>query len=205
MSSLWWFCVEWQRCTITWDLSLGCLCLRQFLSLTPLGMPSLVLALDLSEVAWELMGRRFSDPALSMCRATYVKPCVFSFFFLTLLGVSFVLTLVWYEQITRYFSDPQYYFQVNDQYVRNKLKIVLLPFLHRVRGRLTLFCCTLSSLFFCSVSYQFCCNIRDTGLESQSQLGVDFHTSPRYMILMHQTYTFHLWHLAHTLFLLVCH
>ncbi|XP_048605822.1 protein YIF1A-like [Brassica napus] len=24
--------------------------------------------------------------------------------------------------ITRYFSDPRYYFQVNDQYVRNKLK-----------------------------------------------------------------------------------
>ncbi|KAG2258655.1 hypothetical protein Bca52824_077949 [Brassica carinata] len=35
------------------------------------------------------------------------------------------------SNITRYFSDPQYYFQVNDQYVRNKLKIVLLPFLHR--------------------------------------------------------------------------
>ncbi|KAI8031741.1 hypothetical protein LOK49_LG01G00712 [Camellia lanceoleosa] len=32
--------------------------------------------------------------------------------------------------ITRYFSDPQYYFQVNDHYVRNKLKVVLLPFLH---------------------------------------------------------------------------
>lgn len=35
-------------------------------------------------------------------------------------------------QISRYFSDPQYYFQVNDQYVRNKLKVVLFPFLHRV-------------------------------------------------------------------------
>ncbi|KAJ8534608.1 hypothetical protein K7X08_016336 [Anisodus acutangulus] len=35
------------------------------------------------------------------------------------------------EKISRYFSDPQYYFQVNDQYVRNKLKVVLLPFLHR--------------------------------------------------------------------------
>ncbi|KAH0874146.1 hypothetical protein HID58_071508 [Brassica napus] len=35
------------------------------------------------------------------------------------------------SNITRYFSDPQYYFQVNDQYVRNKLKVVLLPFLHR--------------------------------------------------------------------------
>ncbi|CAL5427451.1 unnamed protein product [Camellia sinensis] len=33
--------------------------------------------------------------------------------------------------ISRYFSDPQYYFQVNDQYVRNKLKVVLFPFLHR--------------------------------------------------------------------------
>lgn len=35
-------------------------------------------------------------------------------------------------QISRYFSDPHYYFQVNDQYVRNKLKVVLFPFLHRV-------------------------------------------------------------------------
>ncbi|XP_056849175.1 uncharacterized protein LOC108821052 isoform X2 [Raphanus sativus] len=35
------------------------------------------------------------------------------------------------SNITRYFSDPQYYFQVNDQYVRNKLKVVLFPFLHR--------------------------------------------------------------------------
>ncbi|KAK4338692.1 hypothetical protein RND71_043179 [Anisodus tanguticus] len=33
--------------------------------------------------------------------------------------------------ISRYFSDPQYYFQVNDQYVRNKLKVVLFPLLHR--------------------------------------------------------------------------
>ncbi|KAK1291869.1 hypothetical protein QJS10_CPB17g02488 [Acorus calamus] len=33
--------------------------------------------------------------------------------------------------ISRYFSDPQYHFQVNDQYVRNKLKVVLFPFLHR--------------------------------------------------------------------------
>ncbi|KAG2242462.1 hypothetical protein Bca52824_095689 [Brassica carinata] len=74
----------------------------------PFGNPSLDLALALLEAAWELTGRKYSDPALSMCRAT----CR-------------------YEQITRYFSDPQYYFQVNDQYVRNKLKIVLLPFLHR--------------------------------------------------------------------------
>ncbi|KAJ6680696.1 INTEGRAL MEMBRANE HRF1 FAMILY PROTEIN [Salix purpurea] len=33
--------------------------------------------------------------------------------------------------ISKCFSDPQYYFQVNDHYVRNKLKIVLLPFLNR--------------------------------------------------------------------------
>ncbi|XP_043703061.1 protein YIF1B-like [Telopea speciosissima] len=33
--------------------------------------------------------------------------------------------------ISKYFSDPQYYFQVNDQYVRNKLKVILFPFLHR--------------------------------------------------------------------------
>ncbi|KAI3896158.1 hypothetical protein MKX03_000278 [Papaver bracteatum] len=35
------------------------------------------------------------------------------------------------SNISRYFSDPQYYFQVNDQYVRNKLKVVLFPYLHR--------------------------------------------------------------------------
>ncbi|GAB4855047.1 hypothetical protein Ancab_023632 [Ancistrocladus abbreviatus] len=35
------------------------------------------------------------------------------------------------SNINRYFADPQYYFQVNDDYVRNKLKVVLFPFLHR--------------------------------------------------------------------------
>ncbi|XP_039139367.1 protein YIF1B-B-like [Dioscorea cayenensis subsp. rotundata] len=35
------------------------------------------------------------------------------------------------SNISKYFSNPQYYFQVNDQYVRNKLKMVLFPFLHR--------------------------------------------------------------------------
>ncbi|KAJ4833738.1 hypothetical protein Tsubulata_046433, partial [Turnera subulata] len=35
------------------------------------------------------------------------------------------------SNISKYFSDPQYYFQVNGHYVWNKLKIVLLPFLHR--------------------------------------------------------------------------
>ncbi|MCO5563299.1 hypothetical protein L7F22_016939 [Adiantum nelumboides] len=37
------------------------------------------------------------------------------------------------SNINRYFSgqDIQYYFQVNDQYVRNKLKVILFPFLHR--------------------------------------------------------------------------
>ncbi|CAM8887306.1 unnamed protein product [Rhodiola kirilowii] len=35
------------------------------------------------------------------------------------------------SNISRYFSDPQYYFQVNDQYVRNKVKVVFFPFLHR--------------------------------------------------------------------------
>ncbi|KAG9447019.1 hypothetical protein H6P81_013147 [Aristolochia fimbriata] len=35
------------------------------------------------------------------------------------------------SNISRYFSDPQYYFQVNGQYVRNKLKVLLFPFLHR--------------------------------------------------------------------------
>ncbi|XP_026397357.1 protein YIF1B-like [Papaver somniferum] len=33
--------------------------------------------------------------------------------------------------ISRYFSESQYYFQVNDRYVRNKLKIILFPFFHR--------------------------------------------------------------------------
>ncbi|WOL08031.1 protein YIF1B-B [Canna indica] len=35
------------------------------------------------------------------------------------------------SNISKYFSNPQYYFQVNDQYVRNKLKVILFPFLHR--------------------------------------------------------------------------
>ncbi|GAV76530.1 YIF1 domain-containing protein [Cephalotus follicularis] len=35
------------------------------------------------------------------------------------------------NQMSKYFSDPQYYFQVNDHYVRNKLKVILFPFLHR--------------------------------------------------------------------------
>ncbi|CAN6230692.1 unnamed protein product [Urochloa humidicola] len=35
------------------------------------------------------------------------------------------------SNITQYLSDPQYYFQVNSQYVRNKLKVILFPFLHR--------------------------------------------------------------------------
>lgn len=42
-------------------------------------------------------------------------------------------SLQWNVRISRYFSDTQYYFQVNDRYVRNKLKVVLFPFLHRVR------------------------------------------------------------------------
>uniref|UniRef100_A0A0C9QWI7 TSA: Wollemia nobilis Ref_Wollemi_Transcript_4169_1518 transcribed RNA sequence n=1 Tax=Wollemia nobilis TaxID=56998 RepID=A0A0C9QWI7_9CONI len=35
------------------------------------------------------------------------------------------------SNISKYFSNPQYYFQVNDQYVKNKLKVILIPFLHR--------------------------------------------------------------------------
>ncbi|KAL5707506.1 hypothetical protein ACHQM5_018401 [Ranunculus cassubicifolius] len=35
------------------------------------------------------------------------------------------------SNISQYFSDPQYYFQVNGHYVRNKLKVILFPFLHR--------------------------------------------------------------------------
>ncbi|KAL0786314.1 hypothetical protein Bca101_002560 [Brassica carinata] len=49
------------------------------------------------------------------------------------------------SNITRYFSDPQYYFKVNDQYVTNKLKVVLFPFLHRVSlSSLVSFCLRLS-------------------------------------------------------------
>ncbi|KAF5749505.1 protein YIF1B-like [Tripterygium wilfordii] len=33
--------------------------------------------------------------------------------------------------ISRYLSNPRYYFQVNDDYVKNKLKVILFPFLHR--------------------------------------------------------------------------
>ncbi|XP_059638172.1 uncharacterized protein LOC132280071 [Cornus florida] len=35
------------------------------------------------------------------------------------------------SNISRYFSNPHYYFQVNEQYVKNKLKVILFPFLHR--------------------------------------------------------------------------
>ncbi|KAJ0966236.1 hypothetical protein J5N97_027374 [Dioscorea zingiberensis] len=35
------------------------------------------------------------------------------------------------SNISRYFSNPQYYFQVNNKYVRSKVKLILLPFLHR--------------------------------------------------------------------------
>ncbi|XVE71147.1 hypothetical protein DITRI_Ditri10aG0127100 [Diplodiscus trichospermus] len=35
------------------------------------------------------------------------------------------------RNISRYFSNPHYYFQVNDQYVMNKLKLILFPFLHK--------------------------------------------------------------------------
>ncbi|XP_020256211.1 protein YIF1B-B-like isoform X2 [Asparagus officinalis] len=35
------------------------------------------------------------------------------------------------SNISQRLSDPQYYFQVNGQYVRNKLKMILFPFLHR--------------------------------------------------------------------------
>ncbi|XP_074372129.1 uncharacterized protein LOC141712902 isoform X2 [Apium graveolens] len=34
-------------------------------------------------------------------------------------------------QICRYFSDPQNYFQDNDHYARNKLKVVLFPILDK--------------------------------------------------------------------------
>jgi protein transport protein YIF1 len=55
------------------------------------------------------------------------RPC-------TLFLISCVLSklLVQFLQINRYFSNPQYYFHVNDQYVRNKLKVILFPFFHRV-------------------------------------------------------------------------
>ncbi|KAL3840663.1 hypothetical protein ACJIZ3_025254 [Penstemon smallii] len=33
--------------------------------------------------------------------------------------------------ISRYISNPRYYFQVNDDYVKRKLKVVLFPFLHK--------------------------------------------------------------------------
>ncbi|CAN4113228.1 unnamed protein product [Withania somnifera] len=35
------------------------------------------------------------------------------------------------NNIGRYISNPQYYFQVNEDYVKNKLKVILFPFLHK--------------------------------------------------------------------------
>ncbi|XP_042482787.1 protein YIF1B-B-like isoform X2 [Macadamia integrifolia] len=69
-------------------------------------MHHMKLVQDSSEADLEHMERKSWGRALNMCKAIN-------------------------EQISRYFSDPQYYFQVNDQYVRNKLKIILFPFLHR--------------------------------------------------------------------------
>ncbi|KAJ8755398.1 hypothetical protein K2173_019196 [Erythroxylum novogranatense] len=54
------------------------------------------------------------------------------------------------SNISRYFSDPQYYFQVNDQYVRNKLKVVLFPFLHRVSSNPSFY------LFDALALFRFC-------------------------------------------------
>ncbi|KAL0674635.1 hypothetical protein Bca4012_002616 [Brassica carinata] len=100
------------------------------------------------------------------------------------------------SNITRYFSDPQYYFKVNDQYVTNKLKVVLFPFLHR----------TFSEQPLSKTSSCFTSN--DQGHWARiSELvgGVGSHTSLPSMISMRQTCTFPLWHLVHTLFLLVFH
>ncbi|XP_059286978.1 uncharacterized protein LOC132040366 isoform X1 [Lycium ferocissimum] len=35
------------------------------------------------------------------------------------------------SNIGRYIFNPQYYFQVNEEYVKNKLKVILFPFLHK--------------------------------------------------------------------------
>lgn len=62
-------------------------------------------------------------------------------------------------QITQYLSDPQYYFQVNSQYVRNKLKVVLFPFFHRVSA-VALSPFFLARFAYCEVSYLVTCILR---------------------------------------------
>ena len=34
--------------------------------------------------------------------------------------------------VSRHLSNPQYYLEVNDDYVKNKIKMILFPFLHKV-------------------------------------------------------------------------
>lgn len=112
------------------------------------------------------------------------------------------------EQITRYFSDPQYYFQVNDQYVRNKLKVVLFPFLHRV-SKLGPFLSPSSVIIISAVKLRLVWVLlqtrRDTGPEYLNQSEVGSHTSLQSMISTRRTCTFRLWRLAPTLFLLAFH
>ncbi|KAJ6733905.1 YIP1 INTERACTING FACTOR-like protein YIF1 PROTEIN [Salix koriyanagi] len=92
-----------QKCITMWDLSLGCQDLRPTLSPLHLGMPSMELVQGLIKGGLGAYGEKILGSS-----SEYVQ-----------------------SNISRYFSDPQYYFQVNEHYVRNKLKVVLFPFLHR--------------------------------------------------------------------------
>jgi len=106
----------------------------------------------------------------------------------TLLEILFVrvsqglcINIIYFQQqITRYFSDPQYYFQVNDHYVKNKLKVVLFPFLHRVSSNVTLFCIHVVEFFYLILLFYLCLRsyfcflmFRVIGLESLNQWEVD--------------------------------
>ena len=76
-----------------------------------------------------------------------------NFHYLIIFAFSILSNCKIFSQISRYFSDPQYYFQVNDHYVRNKLKVVLFPFLHRVSDSFVAYIITQSALIFIF----FCC------------------------------------------------
>ncbi|KAJ6734234.1 INTEGRAL MEMBRANE HRF1 FAMILY PROTEIN [Salix purpurea] len=91
------------KCITTWDLSLGCQDLRPTPSPIHLGNSFYGAGSGLITGGLGAYGGKILGSS-----SEYVQ-----------------------SNISRYFSDPQYYFQVNDHYVRNKLKVVLFPFLHR--------------------------------------------------------------------------
>ncbi|KAG6739839.1 hypothetical protein POTOM_057454 [Populus tomentosa] len=87
-------------------------------------------------------------------------------------------------QISRYLSNPRY------QYVMNKLKVILFPFLHNVM-RAQLLKYQLSFIQFPSITLRFdFSSSRDIEREQLRRWVLSSLTSLQFMILMHRIYTF---------------